>query len=161
MAQNIKRPDSYNYQRGVEAMQNGNTEESLEFFKKDLQENPKNGYSYAWSAIIRTYEEEYGPALSAAEMALKLIPKKDVEWLAVVFSTRTDAYLNLEDTVSAIADLTSAIRCTPNDTNIYEKRAQIYYEQEKYDLSDADYKKMIEIDNSKRVLRITQSKRSK
>ena len=43
----------------------------------------------------------------------------------------------------------------PNDANIYEKRAQRYYEQEKYDLSDADYKKMIEIDNSKRVLRIT------
>lgn len=146
MAQNIKRPDSYNYQRGVEAMQNGNTEESLEFFNKDLQENPKNGYSYAWIAIIRTYEEEYGPALSAAEMALKLIPKKDVEWLAVVFSTRTDVYLNLEDTVSAIVDLTSAIKCTPNDANIYEKRAQIYYEQEKYELSDADYKKMIEID---------------
>ena len=65
-------------------------------------------------------------------MALKLIPKKDVEWLAVVFSTRTDAYLNLEDTVSAIADLTSAIRCTPNDANIYKKRAQIYYEQESF-----------------------------
>lgn len=149
MAQNVKRPDSYNFQRGVEAARDEKTEEALEYFNKDLQENPKNGYSYAWIAVVRSSRGEYGPALSAADMALKFIPKKDVEYLAVVYSTRADVYLNLEDTVSAIADLTSAIKNTPNDADIYEKRAQINYEQEKYDLSDADYKKMIEIDKGK------------
>lgn len=146
MAQNIKRPDSYNYQRGVEAVQNENTEEAIEYFNKDLQENPKNGYSYAWIAAVRTRREEYGHALSAAEMALKFIPKKDVGYLALVYSTRAEIYLNLEDTVSAIADLTCAIKNTPDDASIYEKRAQVYYEQDKYNLSDADYKKMIELD---------------
>ena len=76
MAQNIKRPDSYNYQRGVEAMQNGNTEESLEFFKKDLQENPKNGYSYAWSAIIRTYEEDVVLLFPLQRWLLNLFQRK-------------------------------------------------------------------------------------
>ena len=30
-AQNIKRPDTYNYNRGVEAIQNNNAEEALEY----------------------------------------------------------------------------------------------------------------------------------
>ena len=36
-AQNIKRPDSYNYSRGVEAIQNNNAEEALEYLNKELE----------------------------------------------------------------------------------------------------------------------------
>lgn len=46
------RPTSYNYMRGVESVQNEKTEEALEFFNKDIQENPKNGYSYSWIAML-------------------------------------------------------------------------------------------------------------
>ena len=53
------RPTSYNYMRGVEAVQNEKTEEALEFFNKDIQENPKNGYSYSWIAMLREHQEEH------------------------------------------------------------------------------------------------------
>ena len=46
VAQNTKRPESYNYQRGLEALQEEKRQEALDFFNKDLKENPKNGYSY-------------------------------------------------------------------------------------------------------------------
>lgn len=49
----IKRPESYNYLRGVEAAQNDKTEEALDYFNKDIQENPKNGYAFSWIAMIR------------------------------------------------------------------------------------------------------------
>ena len=39
LAQNIKRPDSYNYSRGVEAIQNNNVEEALEYLNKELKDN--------------------------------------------------------------------------------------------------------------------------
>lgn len=42
------RQDSYNYQRGMEAVQNDKVDEAIEYFNKDLEENPKNGYSYSW-----------------------------------------------------------------------------------------------------------------
>lgn len=139
------RPTSYNYMRGVESVQNENTEEALEFFNKDIQENPKNGYSYSWIAMLRAHGEEYGRALTAADMAIKLLPKKDAEYVIFAYSTRADVYLNLEDTVKAISDLTTAIKIKPDENSLYEKRAQIYYEQERYDLADADYQKMIEL----------------
>lgn len=134
--QNIKRPESYNYQRGVEAIQNDNLQEALEYFNKDIAENPKNGYSFSWIAMLRLQNEEFGKALTAADFAIKLLPKKDAEYVIFVYSTRANVYLNLEDTVKAINDYTTAIRMKPDESNLYDKRAQVYFEQAKYELSN-------------------------
>ena len=144
-AQNVKRPESYNYQRGLEAMQEEKIEEAIEYFNKDLQDNPKNGYSYSWIAHLRLAREEYGKALTAADLALKNLPKKDPEYVIFGYSTRAKCYLCLEDTVKAMADYTAAIKVKPDETKLYDNRAQIYYEQGNYSLADADYKKMIEL----------------
>ena len=144
-AQNIKRPESYNYQRGLEAMQEEKTQEALDYFNKDLNDNSKNGYSFSWIAMLRAKEADFGRALTAADLAVKYLPKKDVEYVIFAYSTRAVVYLNLEDTVKALADYAAAIKAKPEETDLYEKRAQIYYEQEKYDLADADYRKMTEL----------------
>ena len=79
VAQKVKRPDSYNYTRGVEAIQNNNVEEALEYLNKEINDNPDNGYAFAWIALVQIHLEKYGQALSAANMALKKIPSKDKE----------------------------------------------------------------------------------
>lgn len=75
-AQNVKRPDSYNYTRGVEAVQSNNFEEALEYLNKELEENPNNGYALVWIAYVHGNQEEYGRALTAVDKAFKNIPKK-------------------------------------------------------------------------------------
>lgn len=86
-AQNIKRPDTYNYNRGVEAIQNNNAEEALEYLNKELEDNPNNGYALAWIATVRNYQEEYGRALTAVDLAIKHIPKRtnNIEPLHILF----------------------------------------------------------------------------
>ena len=144
-AQSIKRPDSYNYKRGVEAVQNEKHEEALEYFNKDLAENSKNGYSFSWIAWLRLNEEEFGRALTAADLAIKYLPKKDTEYVIFAFNTRAGIYLHLADTVKAMSDYAAAIKSDPDNPSCYERRAQIYYEQGKYDLADVDYQKMIDL----------------
>lgn len=144
-AQSVKRPESYNYQRGLEAMQDEKRQEALEFFNKDLKENPKNGYSYSWIAMLRGQNEEYGRALTAADLAIKYLPKKDAEYIIFAYTTRAGVYLHLEDTVKAMSDYDTAIKVKPDEGALYEKRAQIYFEQERYDFAAADYHKMIEL----------------
>ena len=144
-AQSVKRPESYNYQRGLEAMQDEKRQEALEFFNKHLKENPKNGYSYSWIAMLRGQNEEYGRALTAADLAIKYLPKKDAEYIIFAYTTRAGVYLHLEDTVKAMSDYDTAIKVKPDEGALYEKRAQIYFEQERYDLAAADYHKMIEL----------------
>lgn len=142
---NVKRPESYNYLRGVEAIQNNNLEEAADYLNKELLENPKNGYALSWIAMIRASQEDYGRALTSADLAIKYLPKKDVEYVTFAYTTRADVYLNLEDTVKALTDYAAAIKINPDDSRLYEKRAQVYYEQGKYNLSDVDYRKMVEL----------------
>lgn len=145
LADNIKRPDSYNYSRGVEAINNNNAEEALDYLNKEINEHPDNGYAFAWIALVRNYNEEFGRALTAANVAVKKIPSKDKEYKAFAYGTRTQVYLNLEDTIQALKDYSQAINIVPDDDRFYNQRAQVYYEQGKYDLADKDYLKMISL----------------
>ena len=145
LADNIKRPDSYNYSRGVEAINNNNAEEALDYLNKEINEHPDNGYAFAWIALVRNYNEELGRALTAANIAVKKIPSKDKEYKAFAYGTRAKVYLNLEDTIQALKDYSQAINVMPDDDRLYNQRAQVYYEQEKYDLADKDYQKMISL----------------
>ena len=143
MAQN--RRESYNYQRGLEAIQDDNLEEALEYLNKEVIENPKNGYAYSWMAMLYDHDEKYGKALTAVELAIKYLPKKDVDYVVFAYATRGEIYLHLEDTTKAIANYTSAIKANPEQYNLYEKRAQIYFDHNDFYLAEADYNKMIEL----------------
>lgn len=145
LADNIKRPDSYNYSRGVEAINNNNAEEALDYLNKEINEHPDNGYAFAWIALVRNFNEEFGRALTAANIAVKKIPSKDKEYKAFAYGTRAKVYLNLEDTIQALKDYSQAINVMPDDDRLYNQRAQVYYEQEKYDLADKDYQEMISL----------------
>lgn len=145
LADNIKRPDSYNYSRGVEAINNNNAEEALDYLNKEINEHPDNGYAFAWIALVRNYNEEFGRALTAANVAVKKTPSKDKEYKAFAYGTRAQVYLNLEDTIQALKDYSQAINIVPDDDRFYNQRAQVYYEQGKYDLADKDYLKMISL----------------
>lgn len=145
LADNIKRPDSYNYSRGVEAINNNNAEEALDYLNKEINEHPDNGYAFAWIALVRNYNEEFGRALTAANVAVKKIPSTDKEYKAFAYGTRAQVYLNLEDTIQALKDYSQAINIVPDDERFYNQRAQVYYEQGKYDLADKDYLKMISL----------------
>ena len=142
-ADSIKRPDSYNFTRGIEATKNKNYEEALDYFNKEIAEHPDNGYAFLWIAVVRNYNGEFGRALTSANIAVKKIPAKDKEYKSSAYSTRAKVYLNLEDTVLALKDYAQAISIMPEDDEIYNARAQVYYEQRMYDLADKDYQRMI------------------
>ena len=142
----IKRPDTYNYNRGLEELRNENYDDALIYLNKEVENDPKNGYAYSWIAMIRHTQEEYGRALTSADLALKNLPKKDSEFIAATYNNRAGVYLALEDTIKALNDYASAIKACPTDDNAYEKRAQIYYEQKNYELADNDYKQIIRLD---------------
>lgn len=145
-AGDIKRPDSYNYTRGLEAIQNNDIYEALEYLDKEIKDHPDNGYAFAWIAQLKLYTEEYGRALTASNIAVKKVPAKDKEYKSFAYHTRANVYLNLGDTIQALKDFSQATSFTPDEKELYEERAQIYYEQGKYDLADKDYQKLVALD---------------
>ena len=106
----VKLQDSYAYTRGIEEYQNGNRQDALDWFDKELSEHPDNGYAYIYISAIRYGNQEYGKALSTIDNALKRPPKKDKEWRAAAFDSRAEIYAALNDTVKAMADLSQTIQ---------------------------------------------------
>lgn len=84
-------------------------------------------------------------ALTAADLAIEHIPRKDKQYKAFAYIVRAAVYVELGENEKALADFTSAIKETPDDVNVYEKRANLYYYMEKYDWADKDYQTIISI----------------
>ena len=145
-SQSDKRPDSYNYNRAMEALEKQDNQEALEYLNKEIKENPKNGYAYSWIAYIYVNQEENGLALTAVDKALKYLPSKDKEYVTYAYTTRAGVYQILKEYDKALSDYEKAIKVDPNEIRLYKYRAQLLYELEKYDLSDKDYQKIIDLD---------------
>ena len=143
MASGNKQTETFNYQRGVEAIRNQQPDEALEYFQKDLEADPKSGYSWSWVAIIHHQNEKYGEALNAANLSIRYLPKKDKGFLGSTYYTRYRIYLSLEDTAKALLDLTKAISLYEDNKNMLVERADIYIKQDQYDLAEADYRRLI------------------
>lgn len=50
--------------------------------------------------------------------------------------------MGLGENEKALVDFTSAIKETPDAADVYEKRANLYYYMDKYDLAGKDYQKI-------------------
>lgn len=147
----VKRSDSYNYLRAVEADKAGNSTEARKYIDLELADNPQNGYALLLMAYMQYNDDEYGEALSYVNKALRFLPGADKEYLAFALYGRAQVYLELADTTKAMADLAKAIKKNPESTHALEERAQLYYEQGKYDKSDDDYRHLLETDEASYV----------
>ncbi len=143
---NSLQPDTYAFTRGVEAYNEEKYQDALDWFNKELSDHPENGYAYVYISILRYSKQEYGKALSAIDNALKRLPKKDKEWRSSAFASRAEVYAAMNDTVKALYDLAEAIKIDSSNLKFYNSRAQLYYEQKNYALSDDDYKALIKLD---------------
>lgn len=96
--------------------------------------------------MIRIHNKEFGRAISALNSALKFIPKKDIIYRGFCYSSKCRVYKELNQYDNALNCINEAIRVDNEHIDLYEQRAQIYYELDKLDLSDTDYKKILSLD---------------
>lgn len=141
--------NSYNFKRGMELMGSSSSssadlEAAFDCFQKEVAEHPKNGYAYCEMGIIYDQKEQHGLALECYNTAIGLL-KKDKTWLAFAYSKRGYTYQQLEKDDLALADWKLALKANPKDYNTLCLRARFYYDHDDYDLSDADYDKIIKI----------------
>ena len=145
-AKEPQRPNSYNYQRGVEAVNNDNDEEGEKYLEKEIAENPKNGYAYAWLATIEWRKDEAGNAIYSLNKALKYIPKSDKYYHAWCYSTLAKIALSFNDTIKAIDYMSKTIKAQPDNMDWLVDRGVYYIECKQYDMALADFEKVIKLE---------------
>ena len=145
-AKEPQRPTSYNYQRGVEAVNNDQDEEAEKYLNQELADNPKNGYAYAWLAGVELRKDETGSAISMLNNAIKYIPKADKYYHAWANKTLASIYYDLNDTIQCLDYATRAIKAEPKNIEWWRFRGVLYLEIEQYDHAMADFDEVIQLD---------------
>lgn len=145
LAKQTKQEDSYAFTRGLEAYNEENYPEALQWFESEVASNPKNGEAYYYIGSIYFKYDEYGKALNAINNAIKYFPKKEKESISSLYVSRGTINLELGDTLSALSDFDQSLKLDPKSYKTLEKRAQLYYETDNLALSDADYLKISEL----------------
>lgn len=145
-AKEPKRPTSYNYQRGVEAVNNENDEEAERYLSQEITDNPKNGYAYAWLAGVELRNDEIGSAISMLNKAIKYIPKADKYYHAWANKTLAGIYYDLNDTIQCIDYANRAVKAEPKNIEWWRFRGVLYLEFEQYDHAMADFDEVIQLD---------------
>jgi clan AA aspartic protease (TIGR02281 family) len=139
---------SYNYEQGVKAYDDGNQEKALDYFGRDIYDNPKAALSFYYRAIIYYYQDQNALALSDINNAIKYINSKDKDLLSGAHKLRGNIYLRIENFDKTFEDYAKAIKLYPEDPESYIERAQIYFELKEYSKAESDYKKALKIDES-------------
>ena len=162
LASNATEYESHNFKNGLEAIEKKDFRGALDFLKKEVADNPKNGYAYFWLASISMYNDKFhseienrgdvfkfalnmSDALNYYRDALKYIPKNDRGYRSKAYNQRSELYLFMRDTISALDDLSASIKILPQNPEVFKARANIYFSQGKIKLADADYNKIISI----------------
>lgn len=144
--EDIKYPDSYNFLRGLEAMQASDYPQAHAYFSEEVEANPKNGYAYGWLATIEQYNEDYGQALRNCDLALKHLPAKDKAFIAYAHKLKAEIYKELGEYDKAISEYDAAVKANPEDVDLLHDHGQFHYSLGTYDLAEADYRKIIRLE---------------
>lgn len=137
--------NSYNMRRATEEFNAGRSAAAIDFLSEEIKDNPKNGNAYLTRATIEYDNEDYEAAFSDVTKALELLPKKDKKNRAAALLLRGNLYLDMGDFYKAIPDYNLAIKTDPANEEVYAARGELFYNFDQLDSSEADYRKITEL----------------
>lgn len=142
-AKEPQQPESYNYKRGCELINEQKYDEGIDFLGRELRQNPKNGYAMVWMASAFRDKDEKGTSIEYAREALKNLPKAEKYYTAWTHNLLSTIYWDMNDTVMAFREATLAIKSDPKTEDWYESRGLLYRQCKQWEESEADFRKYI------------------
>jgi tetratricopeptide (TPR) repeat protein len=128
------------FAQGVEALNQGDTNLSLEKFNAALKLDPEMPEAYINRGIALMRLQQYVEAVADFDKAAKLAPKS-----AEVFYNRARAYSLSGLYDKAVADYTHALKYAPKDWQIFYNRGNAYLDQNLVKEALADYSQALKL----------------
>ena len=136
----------YNFQRAMEALANENYDEAMKYASAVIADAPDHPYGWMLVSRVCSSTNHPGAALSTADKAMTLLSPKDKELRAQIFCQKADVLTSLNDSsAEALQFYNRAVELCPRDTDYLQSRAEWYYNNKRYDESDADFKRMLSL----------------
>ena len=134
--------DRYYIKRAMEAIQQRDFETGAYFLGQEIQENPTNGYAYAYLAGLCEMMSGYNGAMFIfAKKALPLLPKSEKSLKAGMEALQAEIFMQAGDTTEAMACWDRALTYDPASMKQYSNKASALQSlkdyQSLYELGDA------------------------
>jgi tetratricopeptide (TPR) repeat protein len=136
---------SYNLQSGINNFTEDKYDEALDFFTKEIAQNPKESQAYFYNSLIYAAKDELAKALTQVNLAIQFNQTNDT-LLCKYWQTKGNVYVKLKDTLKFENAYEKAIKLAPTNVDVYVHRATNYFQFELYDKALIDLKKVLEID---------------
>ena len=126
-------PDSYYIKRALEAIQSKDFETASYFLGQEVQENPTNGYAYAYLAALCDMMPGYnGPMFMFTKKAMPLLPKNEKYLKGSMDAIQAQVYYEAGDTVRALELWERAASYEPNKGRFLGHVAEVYADMDDY-----------------------------
>jgi clan AA aspartic protease (TIGR02281 family) len=136
---------SYNLQSGINYYREDKFDEALEFLKKEIGQNPKEGKAYYYLALINVENETYAQGLTQVNLAIANLSPTDT-LVSNAWQLKGDIYYHLDDLEKFESSYAKAISLNPNEPYIFYGRAFDYGGFKLYEKAIADINKVLEFD---------------
>lgn len=119
--------DENNYEKALEAYEEGNLKDAWTYLRQETEENPENGM--AWSFLIDVYNdlEQYEAALQTGKKALNTLGEDDKDALPYVYESMTKSYMRTGDYGAALEHIDSALVLKPGNKYFLVYKADCQY----------------------------------
>ena len=156
-----KQTTDYYLQKAIEVLkEGGDDEEALTLVEQQLELTPHDMDALLLKVRILRDQEKYSTALSALNKAVRSYKKKETDVpLSTLYWWRATVWTEMDENENAMTDINKAIGMAKKDApvnleDMYQDRAQLYYEMGDYDSSDRDYREMLRLDDGSVVPQI-------
>jgi len=139
---------TYNFDQGVKAFNEKDIEKALDYFSREINDNPKSSVALYYRAIIYNLQEQNSFALRDINNSIKYFSSKEKILLSGAHRLRGDIYYEIDNYEKTFEDYAIALKLSPIDPEIYIDRAQIYFDLKQYSKAELDYKQALKIDES-------------
>ena len=138
--------DSYNMSRGIDALQQGNTQEAIRYFLREAEADDTKSEPWFLIAQIMKDEDRLGASLTALCECLKRIPEKNKEKRAEALFSRSLVFLEIGDTLHAENDLLEVAQLQPGDVDYQNRLGDFYYDRHMWNTSDTYYNQALKLE---------------
>ena len=113
-AQDVKEPTSPDYTKAKEALDEGDFFTAYSLLSEEVRKHPKNGYAWMYRGALYS-NLEADTAITFLDKAVRLLPKKDKENLAMAYLWRASSKWRIrEDFDGLVADVRASQRTNPS-----------------------------------------------
>ena len=139
---------SENYKTAYDAYKEGNSEKALEFFEKDIVENPNYANSHFYLSILYIIQEKLDVAKDHIDKAIVYFPESSTTMRSKAYAVKGDIEYKLKNNENTFKNYELAIQLRPKEIDLYINRGEYYFELDLLEKAEADFKAILGIDST-------------